>query len=76
VILLASGGDGLFGNNNSTSDRAIDLSGKLTYDALTKTVTVNLASSNLYLTNDLYRIILVGEGASVIRDQRGNPLDG
>jgi hypothetical protein len=76
VILMASGGDGLFGNNNSTSDRSIDLSGKLTYDALTKTITVNLASSNLYLTNDLYRIILVGEGASVIRDQRGNPLDG
>ncbi len=76
IILMASGGDGIFGNNNSTSDRSIDLSGKLTYDALTKTITVNLATSNLYLTNDLYRIILVGEGASVIRDQRGNPLDG
>ena len=76
IILQASGGDGIFGNSNSVNDRSIDLSGKLVYDPITKIITVNLASSNLYLSNDLYRIILVGEGASVIRDQRGNPLDG
>lgn len=76
IILQASGGDGVFGNANSTSDRTIDLSGKLAYDPVTKQITVNMATSNLLLTNDLYRIILVGEGATVIRDQRGNPLDG
>ena len=76
VILQAAGGDGIFANANSVADRTINLSGKLVYNVATKTITVNLGASNLNLTNDLYRIILVGEGASVIRDQLGNPLDG
>ena len=76
VLLQASGGDGLFGNGNSTADRSIDLSGKLAFDPTTNTLTISLANSGLILTNDEYRIILIGTGSQVIRDPQGNALDG
>ncbi len=76
VLLQASGGDGQFGNNNSTSDRSIDLSGKLVFDPNTRGLTINLGASNLNLGNDVYRIILRGTGSNVIRDPEGNALDG
>ena len=36
VLLEASGGDGIFGNNNSANDRFINLSGKLSFDPTTE----------------------------------------
>jgi hypothetical protein len=76
VILQASGGDGIFGNGNSTSDRFIDLSGKLSFDPTTNILTINLGASGLVLTNDEYRLELLGTGSQVIRDPQGNALDG
>ena len=76
VVLQASGGDGIFNNSNSPADRNISLSGLLAFDPETRRLTVSLASRNLLLSNDLYRIILVGEGGAVIRDPQGNALDG
>ena len=76
VLLDASGGDGIFGNGNSAADRTIDLSGKLSFDQVTKILTINLAASGLVLSNDEYRIRILGNGSSVVRDQSGNALDG
>jgi hypothetical protein len=76
VLLQASGGDGLFGNGNSTGDRFIDLSGKLSFDPSTNTMTINLGAAGLILGSDEYRIQLVGTGSQVIRDPQGNALDG
>ena len=76
VLLDASGGDGIFGNGNSTADRTIDLSGKLSFDQITKILTINLAASGLVLNNDEYRVRVLGNGSNVIRDQAGNALDG
>ncbi len=76
VLLQASGGDGLFGNGNSTADRFIDLSGKLSFDPITNILTINLGVGGLVLTNDEYKIELLGTGSQVIRDPQGNALDG
>jgi large repetitive protein len=80
VLLQASGGDGIFGNNNvlpgqtTSTDKFIDLSGKLVFDPTTKTVTINFGG--LKLPNDEYRIILEGSGSDVLTDPTGNALDG
>ena len=79
VQLYQSGGDGQFSAQdgvvgNSPSDRRIDLSGKLSFDPNTRVLTINLAGLNL--TSDLYRLVLRGEGANVLRDTQGNVLDG
>jgi hypothetical protein len=76
VILQASGGDGIFGNGNSSQDRSFDLSGKLVYDTATQRLFILLAQSNLNLQSDLYRVTLLGVGGQVIRDEAGTPLDG
>ncbi|QDV37134.1 S8 family serine peptidase [Tautonia plasticadhaerens] len=76
VLLQASGGDGVFDNANSPADRSIPLSGRLAFDNQTRRLTIRLASGNLLLSNDLYRIVLVGQGGNVIRDPQGNALDG
>lgn len=76
VLLQASGGDGIFGNGNSLNDRLIDLSGKLSFDAATRTMTISLGLTGLVLGNDLYRLILQGTGSDVIRDPQGTALDG
>ncbi len=78
VILLASGGDGIFGNMNSPADRAINLSGRLAFDPATNTLTIN--TSGLFptgiLLNDQYRLILKGTGSNIIKDRNGLALDG
>ena len=76
VQLEASGGDGIFGNNNSPNDRFINLSGKLSFNSTTNVLTVNLGGSGLVLGNDEYRLFLHGNGSNVIRDPQGNALDG
>ena len=78
VILQASGGDGLFGNGNSPSDRTINLSGKLSFNSATDILTVDTSGifTSTATANDEYRIILKGTGSSVIRDNSGLALDG
>jgi large repetitive protein len=74
VILEESGGDGIFGNANSSLDRTIDLAGRLSFDPIAHILTINMAGLNL--PSDEYRIILDGNGSDVIRDPQGNALDG
>jgi hypothetical protein len=76
VILQASGGDGIFGNNNNAADRTIDLSGKLSYTAGNQTLMISLAGISPALSNDQFRLTLFGDGSDVIRDPQGNALDG
>ncbi len=78
VILLASGGDGIFGNGNSTADRAISLAGKLTFDPTTDILYIN--TSGIFqagpLLNDEYELVLKGTGSNPIKDRSGLALDG
>jgi len=76
VLLQASGGDGIFGNGNSSADTFIDLSGKLEFNPSTSILTVHLADLGVVLSDDAYRIFLLGNGSDVIRDPQGNALDG
>ncbi len=76
VLLEASGGDGIFGNANNSQDRFIPLSGKLAYDPNTSTLTIYLGTLGLNLSNDLYRIIILGSGSNVVRNPQGLALDG
>ena len=76
VLLQASGGDGIFGNANSSADRFIPLSGRLSYNPLNSTLSIGLGSAGLALDNDLYRITLRGDGDPVVRNEQGLPLDG
>jgi hypothetical protein len=76
VLLEGSGGDGIFGNNNSPSDKFYNLAGKVSFDPSTDVLTVNLAAAGLTLTNDEYRIVLLGRGSNVLADPEGNALDG
>jgi hypothetical protein len=76
ILLQASGGDGIFGNANNAQDRFIPLSGKLTYDPLTSTLTIALTNGGLTLASDLYRIVIRGSGDPVVRNEQGLPLDG
>jgi large repetitive protein len=74
VLLQASGGDAIFGNGNSTGDKFIDLSGKLSFDSISHVLTIDARGLNL--PNDEYRLTLQGTGGNVIRDPQGNALDG
>ncbi|HWE38007.1 MAG TPA: Ig-like domain-containing protein [Isosphaeraceae bacterium] len=74
VLLEASGGDGIFGNGNSAQDRSIDLTGKLSFDPSNDVLTVNL--NGLSLGEDQYRLVILGTGATVVRDLQGLPIDG
>jgi len=78
VLLLASGGDGIFGNNNSPADRAINLSGKLAFDPKTDILTINTAGvfTAGATLNDEYELVLKGTGSAVIKDRSGLALDG
>src|SRR5262249_3791597 len=76
VLLQASGGDGIFGNNNSAADKFYNLSGKLTFAPNPKTRIINDWAAGLTLGNDEYRLFLLGSGTDVIRDPQGNALDG
>jgi hypothetical protein len=72
VLLESSGGTGVF--SNSASNKFIDLSGKLNYNNQTKQIIINL--SGLKLADDVYRVVLLGDGANVIHDPEGEALDG
>jgi hypothetical protein len=74
VELQESGGDGIFGNNNSPLDRTINLSGKLSYDPINHFLIVSLAGLNL--PNDEYRITLFGTGNNVIASPTGEAISG
>ena len=74
VELEASGGTGLFDGN--PNDKFFNLSGKLSYNAATNTLTINVGAAGLTLTNDAYRLYLIGSGGTVITDTQGNALDG
>lgn len=77
ILLQGSGGDGIFGNQNSSSDRFYNLSGKLTFVASPNpTIVIDVSGLNLQLNSDLYRIQVLGSGSEVIRDPQGNALDG
>ena len=78
VILQASGGDGIFGNNNSPLDRSINLAGKLIFDPNTDILTIDTSGifTSAAMANDEYRIVLKGTGSAVIRDNSGLALDG
>lgn len=71
VMLVGSGGDGVFGNGN---DFSISLTGKLSYDP--RTLTVSIQTAGTTLPTDEYLITLAGNGSNVIRDTSGNALDG
>jgi hypothetical protein len=73
VLLVGSGGDGIFGNGN---DVPFDLSGRLSYanTAAGSILTINMAGLNL--PTDEYEITLEGTGANVIKNTKGNALDG
>jgi len=76
VLLEASGGDGIFGNNNSAADKFYNLSGKVSFNSTTNVLTINVGAAGLTLGSDKYRLYLLGTGANVIRDPQGNTLDG
>ena len=78
VILQASGGDGVFGNNNSPLDRSINLSGKLSFNPNNNILTIDTSGifTSTALANDEFRLILKGTGSAVIRDNSGLALDG
>jgi len=78
VLLLASGGDGIFGNNNSPGDRAISLAGRLIFDPKFNVLTIITTGlfPNPALLNDEYELVLKGTGSAVIKDRSGLPLDG
>lgn len=76
VLLEASGGDGIFGNNNNANDKFYDLSGKVTFNSSTNILTINVGAAGLVLQSDKYRLFLLGSGSSVLKDPQGNILDG
>ncbi len=76
VLLEASGGDGIFGNNNSANDKFYNLSGKLSFNATTKILTINVGAAGLVLQSDEYRLFLEGNGSNVLANPQGVTLDG
>ncbi len=73
VVLVGSGGDGIFGNGN---DVTFSLAGRLTYTntASGSVLTINMAGLNL--PTDEYELTLDGNGSNVIKNLQGNALDG
>ncbi len=73
VVLVGSGGDGIFGNGN---DVTFSLAGRLSYanTASGSILTINMAGLNL--PTDEYELILDGTGSNVIKNLQGNALDG
>ena len=73
VVLVGSGGDGIFGNGN---DVTYSLAGRLSYadTASGSILTINMAGLNL--PTDEYELTLQGTGGSVIENLEGNALDG
>lgn len=70
-ILERSGGDGTFGDGNEESITAADIT---TPDTMPMSATFDLTGVDM--TDDAYRVRLLGSGASVILDIDANALDG
>jgi hypothetical protein len=64
--ILASGGDGIFGNGNDVNESGL-ISG-ITYDSATGVATINLSQN---LPADVFRISINGDA---VQDTAGNPL--
>jgi hypothetical protein len=78
VILLASGGAGVFNDPTNPLSRAISLTGDLSFNSTTDILTID--TSHIFLAglnnNDEYRLILEGTGSNPIKDKSGLALDG
>jgi hypothetical protein len=72
VLLEVSDSNGQFGPNSTF----VNLAGKLSFNNPTETMVINLGGSGLTLVTSKYRLILLGTGANVIRDNQGEALDG
>ncbi len=70
-LLEASGGDGTFGDGNETSIAATSI---MTSGTPPMTATFDLSGASL--SDDTYRVRLLGDGGTVIQDIDGNALDG
>lgn len=70
-VLEASGGDGTFGDGNEVSIAATSIT---TSGSPPATATFDL--SGVALSDDTYRVRLLGDGGTVIQDIDGNALDG
>jgi hypothetical protein len=71
VTLLASGGDGLFGNGNDTQITATSVALSVSNPA-----SVVFDLTGVTLANDDYQFTLSGSGGSMIMDLDANALDG
>ncbi len=63
-------------NPSQPLDQEINLSGKLSYNASTDTLVINLAAAGVTLGTDAYQITLFGNGSPVITNLQGVALDG
>src|SRR5262249_35977332 len=73
VLLVGSGGDGTFANGN---DVTFDLTGRLSYANSPSGSILTINTAGLNLPTDEYELTLVGSGSSVIKNLKGNALDG
>ena len=75
VLLIGSGGDGVFGNGN---DLPYNLNNRLSFNSVTNTLVINTAGllPTGRALNDVYRLTLKGTGPAIIRDTDGLALDG
>ena len=71
VLIQRSGGDGTFGDGNEVTITPVSVTVPA---ANTKTIVVDISAAPP--TEDVYRVTLVGTGATMIRDLSGNALDG
>jgi hypothetical protein len=70
VLLEEAGSGGNFGSGVSF----INLSGRLSFNSTTMTLSIN--TSGLNLPENEYRIVLQGNGSSFLTDPQGHPIDG
>ena len=75
VMLVGSGGDGIFGNAN---DIIYPLINRISFDTATTSIVINTAGLLPTGTalNDEYKLTLKGTGSAIIRDNNGIALDG
>jgi hypothetical protein len=71
VVVQRSGGDGTFGDGNEVTITPVSVTVPA---ANTKTIVVDISTAPPI--EDVYRVTLVGTGATMIRDLGGNALDG
>ena len=71
VIVERSGGDGTFGDGNEVAITPVSVTVPA---ANTKSIVIDVSTAPP--TEDVYRVTLVGTGATMIRDLGGNALDG